>query len=123
MTKAEKENIILNYMKSLDIDRAEAEQMFEDDYSDTILPEVAELTKKAKQNIKNYTEGDKTHNKGKNRVRVVDNEKLQLLQIMGTALTSNGCLKTEIEKEVNLHFTFNGNAYSIKLTKHRPPKK
>lgn len=123
MSKTEKEKIVQNYMKSLDLTRAEAEQLFEDDYGDTVIPEVEELTKKAKENIKSYTPTEKAHNKGKKRERVVDNEKLGLLQILEMALVENGCSNAEIEKEVNLHFTFNDNEYTIKLTKHRTPKK
>ena len=46
MTNAEKEKIIVNYMSNLQIDREEAEQLFKDDYSDEVLPEVAEIEKK-----------------------------------------------------------------------------
>ena len=36
MSKSEKEKIILDYMKKLDISREEAEQLFEDDENDFI---------------------------------------------------------------------------------------
>lgn len=123
MSKTEKEKIVRNYMKSLDLTRSEAEQLFDDDYGDNIIPEVEELTKKAKANIKNYTPTEKSHNKGKKRERVVDNEKLQILELVAEQLKANECSNVEIEKEVNLHFLYGDNSYTIKLTKHRSAKK
>ena len=52
----EKEKAIENYMKTLSLTREEAEQLWEDDNSDEILPEVAELTEKAKKNLKRQYE-------------------------------------------------------------------
>ena len=52
----EKEKAIENYMKTLSLTREEAEQLWEDDNSDEMLPEVAELTEKAKKNLKRQYE-------------------------------------------------------------------
>ena len=49
ITPEQKEKEILNYMKTLDLTREEAEQLWEDDNSDEMTPEQAELTAKAKE--------------------------------------------------------------------------
>ena len=44
----DREKQIQKYMEKLQITRAEAEQLFDDDNSNEVLPEVAEMEKKAK---------------------------------------------------------------------------
>ena len=53
-----KEQAIEQYMKSLDISREEAEQLWEDDQADYIGEEGEEMTAKAKQ-IRRYEQADK----------------------------------------------------------------
>ena len=45
----DREKQIQKYMEKLQITRAEAEQLFDDDNSNEVLPEVAEMEKKAKK--------------------------------------------------------------------------
>jgi Asp-tRNA(Asn)/Glu-tRNA(Gln) amidotransferase B subunit len=111
VTKKEKE--IQKIKKSLGVSKEEAEQIWEDDNSDEMVPEQAELDKKAKQNIKNYTQSEKKFNKGKKKERKVNNEKLQILQAIQEIVGG------EIEKEIALHFVQNDQSYTLKLIAHR----
>ena len=52
-----KEEEIKRYMEKLEISREEAEQLWEDDHEDTVLPEVAEMEKKAKK-LRRYEKSD-----------------------------------------------------------------
>lgn len=52
----EKEKSILNYMQTLSLTREEAEQLWNDDNSDELLPEQQELEEKAKKNLKRQYE-------------------------------------------------------------------
>lgn len=56
----------------------------------------------------------------KPRERKVDNEKATLLKMLASGLND---IDVTFENEVKLHFNYNGSAYSVTLTKHRPPKK
>lgn len=81
--------------------------------------EMAEMEIGAKE-IPTYVETEKTKVKKKEpRERKVDNEKLEILQLVKTALTEAGYM-AEIEKEVALHF--GDGEYTLKLIRHRPKK-
>lgn len=121
MTASEKEKEICKNMKILQISREEAEQLFEDDHSDEILPEVAEMEKKAKQLKRHYETADKKERKASTRERKVDKEKKFLLaeieKVIGKIATIQN-IKTETE----ISFLYKNSEYSIKLTKHRKKK-
>lgn len=107
---ADFEKLINNIMKECEADgepvtREEAEEM-------------AKMEMKVKTNIKNYTSTEKVKKPRKPRERKVDSEKLEILQSVAEVLESKGH-KVQIEKEVALHF----GEYSLRLVKHRPPKK
>lgn len=111
-----KETEIQNYMTKLGISREEAEQLWEDDNSDEVLPEVAEMEKKAKANGRRYEQTAKKKSAPKE--RKVDTDKLTLFEIIMGSLeevVSNGKLKTETE----YNFNYKGNNYTFKLTKHK----
>lgn len=120
MTAQEKEKAIAEYMQKLDLNRQEAEQLWEDDNSDEMLPEVAEMTEKAKQ-CKMYVRGDKKRKTAK-KERKIDNTKKYLLELFQSALPANA-ENVNIKNEVELNFYFEGESYAVKLIKHRPPKK
>ena len=117
MSKSEKEKIILDYMKKLDISREEAEQLFEDDNSTSVLPEVKAIEEKAKECKRRY-EHKFEPRKPVKRERKVDEDKKELLTIIEQAI-SNVCSIEEIVNETEIKFSYNGNSYSIKMTKHR----
>ena len=117
-----KEQEILKNMQVLKISREEAEQLWEDDHSEEVLPEVAEMEKKARK-IKNYVSSQEKHKKKVVKERKVDETKGRLLSDVKVLIEGLGATETALETETELHFTFEGEKYTFKLTKHRPPKK
>lgn len=82
--------------------------------------EMAEMEIKASK-IKNYTQGEKPHKKTE-KVRKVDEEKGYLLGCVCTMLDDLGVTGYTLKTETEISFPYNGNNYTFKLTKHRPPK-
>lgn len=121
ITLEQKEKEIKSYMKKLDLTYEEAVELWEDDHSDIIIPEVEEMTKKAKENFKAYVTTEKVKNKTIKRERKVDNDKLYLFDIIKTALTDT-VTDTRLKNEVELNFNFKNENYTLKLTKHRNKK-
>lgn len=118
MTKAEE---IKMYMEKLDISKEEATQLWEDDHSDEVLPEVAEMEKKAKQ-IKRYEKSDNKR-KTSTKERKIDTEKKSFLEGFRIFVEGKGGTVTAKKNEAEFSFTYGGNAYTVKLIKHRPTKK
>lgn len=107
-------------MKVLEISRDEAIEMWLDD-NDYIENEEAEaLTEKAKV-IKRYETSDKPRKKV-TKERKVDEEKKHLINILITAL-GDEVRNISVKNEAEISFLCNENSYTIKLVKHRPPKK
>ena len=115
-----KENDILTYMKKLDISRAEAEQLWQDDHDEVVTPEMEEMEKKAKQ-IKRYEKSDTPRKKG-TKERKVDAEKGRILKACKVLIEGMGGLVSKVNNEADFSFTLNENAYTLKLIKHRAPK-
>ena len=125
MTRAElkKESEIIRIMKGLKCSRAEAEEVWADDNSDEMTEEQAELERKARENGTEKHRGESTkERKPIKRERKVDIEKGNILKSVAELLSGNGAECEPMTNEVDLHFTLNGNRYSIKLTKHREKK-
>lgn len=123
MTIKQKEREIAQYMKKLDISRAEAEQLWLDDQEDFIGAEGEEMTQKAKK-IKNYTQGEKSKRKRAPRERKVDNDKKYLLALVATLYEGLDTIEiTGRKTETEISFSYGSENYTLKLTKHRPPKK
>lgn len=80
--------------------------------------EMAEMEIKAKD-IKRYEQSSVERKSKKPRERKVDGEKLVLLQALADGLKNMG-LDPLAHNETKLHFDYNGNSYSVTLTKHRP---
>lgn len=115
-----KEKEIQKYMTALGISREEAEQLWNDDHEDVVTPEMAEMEAKAKK-IKRYEKSD-TPRKKTERVRKVDEDKKELLDILIKGLTEKYPRMVQVKNEAEFSFTFNENAYTVKLIKHRAPK-
>lgn len=125
-----KEQQIENYMKSLQISRAEAEQLYKDDKGDFIGEEGEEMTKKAKE-VRRYEKADKPKSKKKREVKL-DEMKIEIIKFLENAM--NGRHRFIEEDEWNFEnvivknpqkeitFVINGCEYSLNLIKHRPPK-
>ena len=125
-----KEQQIENYMKSLQISRAEAEQLYEDDKEDFIGEEGEEMTKKAKE-VRRYEKADKPKSKKKREVKL-DEMKIAIINFLESAMESRHRWIEEDEwdfedvivknPQKEITFTVNGCEYSLNLIKHRPPK-
>ena len=108
-------------MKALGISKKEAIDMwlFDNDYEDN--EEVDEMTVKAKA-VKRYEKRDAPRKTVK-KERKVDEEKKELLNLCRIPIEGAGGNVTNIKNEAEFSFTFGNNSYTIKLVKHRPPKK
>jgi len=111
------EKLVLDIMKDAEEDgepmtREEAE-------------EVAKMEMKAKGMMREQAE-EKKERKAKE--RKIDEDKKFLLMNLGTLVEGMQLNEGEprgvaIKTETELSFSFRGNDYTLKLTKHRPPKK
>ena len=111
---------IQHNMKALGISEKEAIDMWLDDNDYTENEVVEELTKKAKS-VKRYEQAEKPRKKTV-KERKVDEEKKHLINILVTSL--NGEVSNiSVKNEAEISFICNENSYTIKLVKHRPPKK
>ena len=116
-----KELQIKNYMEKLGLSYEEAEQLWEDDQEDFIGEEGEQMTAKAKE-LKRYEKGDVSKRKKSTRERKVDSVKKHLLELAESGL--DGFVENvEYQNEVSISFDYDGEHYSLKLTRHRPPKK
>lgn len=106
---------------SLDLSTEEAIEVWLDDHDYTVNEEAEEMTKKAKAN-RRYEKSDAPRKKTV-KERKVDHEKGGLLTAIKTAVEAFGGVVSSVKNEAEFSFTFNGNSYTVKLVKHRPPKK
>lgn len=119
----EKDIAIEKYMKTLSLTREEAEQLWEDDNSDEMLPEVAELTEKAKKNLKRqYEINPDKKRKPTTKERKVNATKKFLLEKFAETLTDLGIEEMQTKTETEISFEYDNKKYTLKLTEHRPPK-
>jgi len=122
MAKTSKEKEIQNLMSSLQISREEAEELWRYDHDENIKNEEADsLTDKAKKNTRTCEQSSVTH-KSYSRERKVDTEKKAILEIVNTALFNAYNIQGEVKTETEINFMYNENSYTLKLTKHKPPK-
>lgn len=82
---------------------------------------VDALSLKAKQNIKRYEKSDKERKKS-TRERKVDENKAFLLQILMDSIKNEYSI-TAVKNEAEFSFSMGEENYTVKLIKHRPPKK
>lgn len=117
-----KEQQILHYMKSLQISREEAEQLWEDDKVNFIGEEGEQMTKKAKQ-VKRYEQADKPKEKKKREVKL-DEDKVKIIDFLARVMVDSDALEIFVKNpQREITFQYNDCEYSLTLTKHRPPKK
>ena len=112
-----KEQTIKNYMESLQISRAEAEQLFEDDKDDFIGEEGEEMQRKANALPKKK---ERTTKAKKPRVVKKDAEKMEIITTIFNLLANNTDFPDLAIKNEQREITFG--QYSLTLIKHRPPK-
>ena len=109
-------------MKLLKLSHDEAVQMWLEDEGYLENEVVEELTAKAKENKVGHDAKTDKPRKKTERVRKVDEEKKYLLNLLISAINTENCVDT-VKNEAEFSFTFGENSYSVKLIKHRPPKK
>lgn len=112
-------------MVALKISREEAEQLYIDDHSDVVLPEVKEMEDKAKQLKRRYEKGLNPRKKAEHKPKP-DEEKISIIEYLFEALsndTQNDIQEvTKVNPQKEITFTIGSNNYSISLIRHRPPK-
>lgn len=81
--------------------------------------EMAEMEMNAP---KRYEHEEKPRKKAE-KVRKVDEEKKEILSGLRVYIEGKGAENITVKTETEISFALNGNAYTVKLTKHRPPKK
>ena len=116
----EKEKSILNYMQSLSLTREEAEQLWNDDNSDELLPEQQELEEKARKNLKRQYEINP--NKVRKKVekeRKVNLTKKMLLENFAETLECLNITDYTTFTETEIDFKYNDKTYTLKLTEHK----
>lgn len=86
--------------------------------------EMAKMEMSAKEE-RRYEQSVTKERKPSTKVRKVDEEKLTILTALKETLTSMAGIEiTECKTETEIHFSLNGEVeYTLKLVKHRPPKK
>ena len=104
----DKEKLIKSIMKDLECTREEAE-------------EVAEMEIKAK-GIKRYEKAEEQKPR-KPRERKVDEIKKELIDYLAKALGMIIIAPLIVKNESEISFTFKNEDFTLKLIKHRPPKK
>ena len=119
-----KEKEIVHLMKSLDISREEAEQLWEDDNNDYESDEMKEMAEKAKKNgllkVGARQAGPATEKKP--RERKPNEDKRFLIDCLFDSLKDfDNCEIVNPERQID--FLLNGVHYSVTLTAHRVPKK
>ena len=89
------------------------------------IEEATEMAKMemGEKEIKRYEKADKPKKERKPKERKVDEEKGRILTDIRVLLEGLGADVEAVKTETEIKFGFNGNSYTLKLTKHRPPKK
>lgn len=111
------EKLIQKYMTKLDLSREEAIQLINDDKAKDETPEQAELSKKAKANLPRHYETSTEPRKKAVKVRKIDEVKKDLLSDFEDSLPF-GCDCLFQDTETELHFRYEGEYYTLKLTRH-----
>lgn len=119
------EKRVASLMKSLGCTREEAiEVVREDDEIDGMsMKEVnADLTAEQRKTMKDATKTGTKKRADVKRERKVDETKKRLLSGFRIFLEGLGASVKPLETEAEMHFSFEGAEYTVKLIKHRPPK-
>ncbi len=121
-----REQEIQHHMKQLKISREEAEQLYKDDHSDTVLPEVAEMEVKAKKMKRRY-EGDTKARVPAQREKKLDPVKVEVIQTIAKNLTR--CVLDDklgephdidiVNPQREVKFKIGSVNYSVTLTRHK----
>jgi hypothetical protein len=116
MTNLEKEQEIQRHIEVLGLTREQAEQLWEEDNSDYVNEEMAEMERKAKAN-RRYEQADKPRAKAKREVKI-DEEKVKIIEVLVKALAESGFEPQTANPQREIVF----GEYSVTLIKHRAKK-
>ena len=117
----EKERIINNYMKKLDISYDEAIDLFAYDFKGAENSEATCLENKSRTMSRRYEREVKPDSEKKSRPRKPDATKAEIINTAESALTEFAS-NISIVPEKTIDFTYNSISYNLKLTKHNTYK-
>lgn len=122
MTPREKQAKLTKLMQTLNISKEEAEEIIQEDEEIDRGAKLHELPEELKVGAKKARQADRKSPAKVNRERKVDEEKKFLLELLQAPLQNAGATALEMKTETEISFAFGDNHYTLKLTKHRPPK-
>lgn len=119
-----REEQIENYVVSLGISLADAEQLYEDDKADFIGEEAEEITKKAKEVSRTIHQAHEFVRKPKvERVRKENPEKAMIISRLAETIEKIGKNTQVTNTEKYITFSIGENNYELNLVCKRKPKK
>ena len=124
-TKEQYEALIAKHMKSLQCTREEAIDVINcDDEIDRGNTELFPLTAEQKKMVRSLTKADRDPNTKREvkRERKIDDDKLAIFTILKEALEGAEIENLTCKNEAEISFSYNGNDYTVKITKHRAKK-
>ena len=113
---------VQNHMDTLNITEAEALELMAEDKEIDRGAKLYELPEDRKAGAKKARRADRKKPAEIHRERKVDEVKKQILDYCRIPLEGAGAEVLEMKTETEILFTFQGESYTLKLTKHRPPK-
>lgn len=113
---------VKNLMQTLNISEAEALEIIEEDKEIDRGAKLHELPEDLKAGAKKARRADRKKPAEIHRERKVDETKKRILEYCRIPLEGAGAEVLEVKTETEILFAFRGETYTLKLTKHRPPK-
>lgn len=120
-----KNELVEKYMKKYGCTEQEAIQLIKDDEDIDKGAKLFELTPEQKKAVKKMssTGTRKVSSTEKKKERKVDEVKKTILNCFRVYLEGKGAKVEPLKTEAEMHFSLDGEEYTVKLIKHRPPKK
>jgi hypothetical protein len=118
------DNKIDEYVEKLDLSITEAcELILEEEGKIEEPKEVTEIIKETEKNAPRRYEKSAIDRKKAVKERKVDETKKKILNGVKALLEEMGAEVLEVKTETEIKMNYDGASYTLKLTKHRPPKK
>lgn len=112
-----REQTIEKYVEKYNLTLEEATTLYEQDESGWENPELKDAKPRKRNYVRNAT------SKKKPRERKIDTIKLELFEKLQKTLCDEFGIEGSLKNETELKFKYLDNDYTLKLIKHRPPKK
>ena len=117
------EELIRKYMEKYSCSRDDAIQLIKDDDAIDKGAKLFELTKEQKAAAKKATiTGTRKSTNNSKKERKVDETKKLILNAFRIYLEGKGAAVAPLTTEAEMHFSLDGENYTVKLVKHRPKK-